>query len=164
MNPPSQVLGRIIQVQGASIALGVIDIPVDELDPTYPIYKSQAEFALGNVGAAWNLYENNSELLAVSTDDPLIRKLTPGYCLWLLERSIQDRATERAEALVKELMIWSRREVGSFTPQQEADFKIAYADTAFQKGNYQTARAWYRRADAAGTSRQNCNTNPLYDR
>ena len=147
----TQVLGRLSQVQGkASIALGVIDIPVDELDPTYPIYKSQAEFALGNVGAAWDLYDNNSELLAASTDEPLIRKLTPGYCLWLLERSINDRATDRAEALVKELMIWSRREAGSFTPQQEADLKIAYADTAFQKGNYQTARAWYRRvADAA---------------
>lgn len=152
INPAkTEVLGRVSQVQGkASIELGVIDIPVDELDPTYPIYKSQAEFALGNVGAAWDLYDNNAELLAVSTDEPLIRKLTPGYCLWLLERSIQDRATDRAEALVKELMIWSRRAAGSFTPQQEADLKIAYADTAFQKGNYQTARAWYRRvADAA---------------
>ena len=147
----TEVLGRVSQVQGkASIALGVIDIPVDEQDPTYPIYKSQAEFALGNVGAAWDLYDKNATLLGVATDEPLIRKLTPGYCLWLLEQSIEDRDTDRAEALVKELMIWSRREAGSFTPQQEADLKIAYADTAFQKGNYQTARAWYRRvADAA---------------
>ena len=152
MNPAkTEVLGRVSQVQGkASIALGVIDIPVDELDLTYPIYKSQSEFALGNVGAAWDLYDKNAELLEVSADEPLIRKLTPGYCLWLLERSIEDRDTDRAEALVKQLMIWSRRESGSFTPQQEADLKIAYADTAFQKGNYQTAHAWYRRvADAA---------------
>jgi len=147
----TEILARISQVQGkSSIELGIIDIPVDELDPTYPIYKSQAEFALGNVGTAWDLYDKNAVLLQASSDAPLIRQLTPGYCLWLLERNIEERDTERAEALVKELMIWSRREAGSFTPQQEADLKIAYADTAFQKGNYQTARAWYRRvADAA---------------
>ncbi|MFT7639145.1 MAG: tetratricopeptide (TPR) repeat protein, partial [Pirellulaceae bacterium] len=145
------IKARVVAASGkAALAIGVIDIPVDELDPTYPLYKSQAEFALGNVGAAWDLYDKNAELLTGSTDEPLIRKMTPGYCLWLLERNIEDRDTERAEALVKELMIWSRREIGSFTPQQEAELKIAYADTAFQKGNYQTARAWYRRvADAA---------------
>ena len=145
------IKARVVAASGkAALAIGVIDIPVDELDPTYPVYKSQAEFALSNVGAAWDLYDKNAELLDGSSDEPLIRKLTPGYCLWLLERNIEDRDTERAEILVKELMIWSRREAGSFTPQQEADLKIAYADTAFQKGNYQTARAWYRRvADAA---------------
>ena len=69
----------------------------------------------------------------------------------MLERNLQQvRDTERAEALVKELTIWSRQAAGTFTAQQEAELKIAYADTAFQKGNYQTARAWYRRvADAA---------------
>ncbi|MFT5042460.1 MAG: tetratricopeptide (TPR) repeat protein, partial [Hyphomicrobiaceae bacterium] len=145
------IKARVSAASGkAALAIGAIDIPVDELDPTYPVYKSQAEFALGNVGAAWDLYDQNAELLEDSSDEPLIRKMTPGYCLWLLERNIEDRDTERAEALVKELMIWSRRELGSFTPQQEAELKIAYADTAFQKGNYQTARAWYRRvADAA---------------
>ena len=145
------IKARVTAASGkAALAIGVIDIPVDELDPTYPVYKSQAEFALGNVGAAWNLYDKNAGLLESSADGKLIRKLTPGYCLWLMKRNIEDRDTERAEALVKELMIWSRREAGSFTPQQEADLKIAYADTAFQKGNYQTARAWYRRvADAA---------------
>lgn len=141
----------------ASLAIGVIDIPVAEGHPYYPLYRSQAEFALGNVDAAWELFLNNADLLIAAPqqntdadDQPLIRKMTVGYCLWLLERNLAERDTQRAEALVKELMIWSRRDAGSFTPQQEAGLKIAYADTAFQKGNYQTARAWYRRvADAA---------------
>ena len=128
----------------ASIAIGLIDIPVDEQDPTYSIYKSQAEFALGNVVTAWDLYDKNSDKL-----QPIIRKMTVGYCLWLLERNIEYRDTERAEALVKELTIWSRQATGTFTRVQDAELKIAYADIAFQKGALQTARAWYRRvADA----------------
>ena len=153
-----KIANRVRAVSGkASLAIGVIDIPVDDTDPTYPLYKSQAEFALGNLDTAWNLFSNNADLLLTpqrqvgeADGRPLIRKMTVGYCLWLLERSLADRDTERAETLVKELMIWSRREAGSFTPTQEADLRIAYADTAFQRGNYQTARAWYRRvADAA---------------
>ncbi len=140
-----EIAARVRQVSGkASIAIGLIDIPVDIQDPAYPIYKSQAEFALGNVEAAWELYDGNADQL-----QPIVRKLTVGYCLWLLGRNIEDRDTERAEALVKELTIWSRRVPGSFAPQQEADLKIAYADIAFQKGALKTARAWYRRvADA----------------
>ncbi|MBT3199974.1 MAG: hypothetical protein HN350_08650, partial [Phycisphaerales bacterium] len=140
-----EIAAQMRQVSGkASIAIGLIDIPVDQQDPAYPIYKSQAEFALGNIEASWELYDNNSDQL-----QPVVRKLTVGYCLWLLARNIEDRDTQRAEALVKELTIWSRRVPGSFAPQQEADLKIAYADIAFQKGALKTARAWYRRvADA----------------
>lgn len=136
---------RLWAVSGkASIAIGLIDIPVDEQDPTYAIYKSQAEFALGNVGTAWDLYDKNADKL-----QPITRKMTVGYCLWLLERNIEYRDTERAETLVKELTIWSRQATGTFTRVQDAELKIAYADIAFQKGALQTARAWYRRvADA----------------
>ncbi len=139
------IKARIGGISGkAALAIGVIDIPVDELDPAYPVYKSQSEFALGNVVTAWDLYDKNADQL-----QPVVRQLTVGYCLWLLERNIEDRDTERAEALVKELTIWSRQAAGTFTAQQEADLKIAYADIAFQKGALQTARAWYRRvADA----------------
>ena len=140
-----QLLGKLSQVQGkASIALGIIDIPVDELDPAYPIYKSQAEFAIGNLDAAWELYEKHSDKL-----QPVIRELTVPYCLWLLERDIEARESDRAEALIKELTVWSRQASGTFTPTQEGELKIAYADAAFQKGALQTAKAWYRRvADA----------------
>jgi TolA-binding protein len=140
-----RLAGQLSQVQGkASIALGIIDIPVDELDPAYPIYKSQAEFAIGNLDAAWELYEKHSDQV-----QPVIRELTVPYCLWLLERDIEARESDRAEALIKELTVWSRQATGTFTPTQEGELKIAYADAAFQKGALQTAKAWYRRvADA----------------
>lgn len=140
-----RLAGRLSQIQGkASIVLGIIDIPVDELDPAYPIYKSQAEFAIGNLDAAWELYEKHADQV-----QPVIRKLTVPYCLWLLERDIEARESNRAEALIKELTVWSRQESGTFTATQEGELKIAYADAAFQKGALQTAKAWYRRvADA----------------
>ncbi len=141
-----RLAGRLSQVTGkSSISLGIIDIPVHEHDPAYAIYKSQSEFALGNLDAAWELYDKNAEQL-----QPVVRQLTVQYCLWLLDRNVEYRDTERSEALVKELTIWSRQDAGRFTAQQEADLKISYADIAFQKGALQTSRAWYRRvADAA---------------
>lgn len=136
-----RLAGQLSQVQGkASIVLGIIDIPVDELDPAYPIYKSQAEFAIGNLDAAWELYEKHAAQV-----QPVIRELTVPYCLWLLERDIEARESDRAEALIKELTVWSRQASGTFTAMQEGELKIAYADAAFQKGALQTAKAWYRR-------------------
>jgi tetratricopeptide (TPR) repeat protein len=136
---------RLKRVRGkTSIAMGIIDIPVDKQDPTYAIYKSQAEFAEGNLSASWKLYNAAADQL-----QPIVRKLTVQYCLWLLNRNIDDHRGDRAEALVKELTIWSRQATGSFTAREQADLKIAYADIAFQKGALKTARAWYRRvADA----------------
>lgn len=139
------VLGRLRQVAGkASIELGIIDIPVDRRDPAYPIFKSQADFALGNLDSAWELYEANADQLT-----PVVRRLTVPYCLWVLERNIETRRSERAEALIRVLTVWSREAAGTFTQQQQAELMIAYADAAFQQGALQTAKAWYRRvADA----------------
>ena len=138
--------GQLSQVQGkASIAIGIIDIPVDERDPAYPIYKSQAEFAIGNTPAAWDLYDKHHEQLM-----PVVRELTVPYCLWLLEQDILVQQGERAEGLIRELTVWSREAAGTFTPEQEAALKIAYADAAFQSGKLQTAKAWYRRVADAG--------------
>jgi len=150
----TELLGRISQVMGrTSIALGIIDIPVDERDPAFVIYKSQAEFAIGNTTTAWQLYDEHPERI-----QPIVRQLTVPYCLWLLERDIEARESERAEALIRELTIWSREASGTFTSEQDGQLKIAYADAAFQRGALQTARAWYRRvADAeeyAGTPLQ----------
>ncbi|MGB0766604.1 MAG: tetratricopeptide repeat protein [Phycisphaeraceae bacterium] len=138
-------MSELGQVQGkASIALGIIDIPVDETDPAYPIFRSQAEFAIGNTDSAWELYEKNADQLLT-----IVRELTVPYCLWLLERNIEMRESERAEALIKALTVWSRQASGTFTATQEGELKIAYADAAFQQGSLQTAKAWYRRvADA----------------
>jgi tetratricopeptide (TPR) repeat protein len=137
----------------ASVAIGAVEIPVDETDPAFPIYKSNAEFVQGNLESAWDLYEDNADQL-----QPIIRKLAIEYSFWLLQRNTEMNQTARAETLVKELMIWSRQAEGTFSSAQEAELKIAYANLAFRKGALPTSRAWYRKvADAAeykGTSVQ----------
>lgn len=140
-----ELTARAKRVAGkAAIALGIIDIPVDPKDPAYPIYKSQSEFASGNTDAAWDLYDKNADQVV-----PIVRELTVPYCLWLLDQSVARRQSDRAEALIRALTVWSRQAAGAFTAQQDAELKIAYADVAFQNGELQTAKAWYRRvADA----------------
>lgn len=72
------------------------------------------------------------------------------YGFWLLQRNTETNRSDEAEELVKELTIWSRQAEGTFSMQQEARLKIAYADLAFRKGALPTSRAWYRKvADAA---------------
>lgn len=137
--------GRVSQVAGkAAVAIGAVDIPVDETDPAYAIYKSNAEYVQENLESAWSLYKANEDQL-----QPIIRKLSLEYCFWLLRRNIEDGQSHQAELLVKELTIWSREAEGTFSLEQEANLKIAYADLAFLKGALPTARAWYRKvADA----------------
>ena len=142
----SQISGRLRLVIGkAAAAIGAVEIPVDETDPAFPIYKSHAEFVQGNTDSAWNLYLAHADQL-----QPVLRKLPLEYAFWLLQRNVEaDRGTQ-AEGLVKELTIWSREAPGTLNPEQEARLKIAYASLAFRKGALPTARAWFRKvADAA---------------
>ncbi len=143
---PKEALGRLKQVAGkAAVEVGAIEIPVDETNPAYAIYKSNSEFAQDNLDSAWSLYTKNEDQLK-----EVLRKLPAEYGLWLLKRNIETNRTDQAEDLVKELTIWSRQAAGTFSSQQDAQLKIAYADLAFRKGALPTARAWYRKvADAA---------------
>ena len=142
-----KIAEKIRGVSGkAALAIGAVEIPVDETDPAYPIYKSNAEFVMGNLDTAWDLYEKNTD--ALNTE--VLRKLAVEYAFWLLKRNIASEEPKRSENLIKELTIWSRQVAGSFSPEQEAKLKIAYADLAFLKGALPTSRAWYRKvADAA---------------
>ncbi|MFK7850545.1 MAG: tetratricopeptide repeat protein, partial [Akkermansiaceae bacterium] len=136
-------LGRTMGKAAAEV--GAVEIPVDQTDPAFPIYKSNSEFILGNLDSAWNLYEDHAEQL-----QPVLRKLSVEYGFWLLERNTETGRTDEAENLVKELTIWSRQAEGTFSLEQDARLKIAYADLAFLKGALPTSRAWYRKvADAA---------------
>ncbi|MFM7183102.1 MAG: tetratricopeptide repeat protein, partial [Verrucomicrobiales bacterium] len=129
----------------AAGAIGAFEIPVDETDPAFPIYKSQAEFVQGNLDSAWELYTAHAAKLP-----EVLRQLPVDYSFWLLQRNMETNRAEDAEALIKELTIWSRQAEGTFTAEQDARLRIAYADLALRKGAYPTARAWYRRvADAA---------------
>jgi len=152
-NGGQQRVGRLRQVAGkAATAMGVMEIPVEETHPAYPLYKSNAEFVKGNLDSAWSLYKAHEGLLRAteaSVGPALLRKLSVAYSFWLLRRNIEAGRAEQSEVLVKELTIWSREVPGTFSLEQEAELKIAYADLAFVKGVYPTARAWYRKvADA----------------
>jgi tetratricopeptide (TPR) repeat protein len=142
-------------VDKAGLAIGMFEIPVDETDPTYPIYKSNAEFVQGNLDSAWDLFQAHAEDLlrprpGAEQEPSLIRKLPLAYSFWLLGRTMEGGRTEEAEGLVKELTVWSREAEGIFSPEQDAELKIAYADLAFLKGALPTARAWYRKVADAG--------------
>ncbi len=129
----------------AAAEIGAIEIPVDESDPSYPIYKSHSEYILGNLESSWELYTKNRDKLAIP-----LKSLTPEYGLWLLERSLRSDTQQQSEELVKQLTLWSRDAQGTFNAQQEASLRISYADLAFRRGALPTARALYRRvADAA---------------
>ncbi len=142
----AEIYGRLRQVTGkAASEIGAVEIPVAENDPTYPIYKSNAEYVQGNLDTAWALYDEHSDRLA-----EVLRSLSVDYGLWLLQRNIDEEEQERAEDLVKELTIWSRQAEGTFSLEQDARLKISYAELAFREGALPTARAWFRKvADAA---------------
>jgi outer membrane protein assembly factor BamD (BamD/ComL family) len=144
-----QRVGRLRQVAGkAGTAMGVVEIPVDEKHPAYPLYKSNAEFVKGNIDSAWALYKANEDILKIapeSEEKSVLRKLSVAYSFWLLRRNIETGRAAQSEILVKELTIWSREAPGTFSMEQEAELKLAYADLAFVKGVYPTARAWYRK-------------------
>ncbi len=136
-------LGRT--VGNAAADVGAVEIPVDPTDPAFPIYKSNSEFILGNLDSAWNLYVDNADQL-----NSVLRNLSVEYGFWLLQKNTDTGRTDEAEDLVKELTIWSRQAQGTFSLEQEARLKIAYADLAFLKGALPTSRAWYRKvAEAA---------------
>ncbi|HEX5790372.1 MAG TPA: tetratricopeptide repeat protein, partial [Luteolibacter sp.] len=144
--PIKQLWGLIGRSAGeAAIAIGAVDIPVNESDPNYPIHQSHSEFVLGNLDTAWSIYVKHADKLSAT-----LRSLSPEYGLWLLEKAITADDTRLAESLIKDLTIWSRDAEGSFSLEQQAALKIAYADLALRKGALPTARAWYRKiADAA---------------
>ncbi len=148
-----QRVGRLRQVAGkAGTAMGVVEIPVDEKHAAYPLYKSNAEFVKDNLDSAWSLYKAHEDLLKTSPESEeksVLRKLSVAYSFWLLRRNIETGRAAQSELLVKELTIWSRDVPGTFSMEQEAELKLAYADLAFVRGVYPTARAWYRKvADA----------------
>ncbi len=150
----SEILANLRATAGLAAAkIGAVEIPVDQTDPAFPIYKSQAEYALGNLESAWQLYLGHTDQLI-----PVLRSLSIDYGFWLLQRTIEANRDQEAENLIKELTIWARQAEGSFSVDQDARLKIAYADLAFRKGALPTSRAWYRKvaeaAEYAGSEMQ----------
>lgn len=138
----------------AKAAMGMFAIKASEADPAYALHKGSAEYQLGNLKTAWELYLENDALLMPTGADTagvkaIVRKLNVEYLLWLLKRNISEDRLQQAEVMVKELTLWSREDEALLSGLQQADLQIAYADLLFRKGHLPTARAWYRKvADA----------------
>ena len=122
----------------ASLAMGLIEVPVPATDPAYPIYKSQAEFAIGNEDSALELYDENADqILSVH------RELSVPYLLWVLQQTIDGRDNLQQEELVKALRQWSQESTTAFSMEQKLSLEIAYGDIAMQRGMLPEAHKIY---------------------
>ena len=122
----------------ASLAMGLIEVPVPATDPAYPIYKSQAEFAIGNEDSAIELYDENADQLL-----SVYRELSVPYLLWVLQRTIDGRDELQQEELVTLLRQWSQESTTAFSLNQKLALEIAYGDIAMQRGMLPEAHKIY---------------------
>ncbi|MBI1337211.1 MAG: tetratricopeptide repeat protein [Phycisphaera sp.] len=140
---------RLTSIRGkADMAMGLIDIPVPKTHPAYGIYKSQAEFVIGNHDSAIELYRASADQLA-----PVLRKLTVPYLLWVLQYTIDQHDQAHQEELAKALLAWMNESQSAFTPEQRVALEIAYGDIAVQRGLLPEAIRLFTRIE----------NNPQYD-
>jgi tetratricopeptide (TPR) repeat protein len=134
-NPASHV-PAMKKIQGkAAMHLGLVTIPVPPTDPAYPVYKSQAEWMMGNADSALDLLNRNwSELL------PNQRSLSTDYLLWGLQRVIASRDEARMKELVMALRAWANENKSPWSREQKLQLDIAYGDIALQLGQLENAR------------------------
>lgn len=133
---------RLKSIRGkAAIEMSLIEIPVPPSDPAYPLYQSQSEFLIGNVGTARQLYLANADQLL-----PVHRQLSAPYLLWALQSNIDSREEARQEELVKALLVWVQESPGSFSVEQRIALDLAYGDIALQRGMLPEAQQIFARA------------------
>lgn len=138
---PMQKVPEVKTLLGkAALKLGLMDIPVAPTEPSYPIYKSQADWQGGNEDSAWPLcLENWAQLL------PVHRELSLDYLMWVLRRTIYSREDARQEELVKALLAWASEPNTPLVPNQKAEIEIAYGDIAVQRGMLKQAHELFMR-------------------
>lgn len=125
----------------AAIAMNLVEIPVPPSHPAYPIYQSQSEFLIGNIGTARQLYETHADKLL-----PIHRKLSIPYLLWTLQSMIDSRSEARQEELVKALRVWVQEVPDAFSIEQRIALDLAYGDIALQRGMLPEAQQIFARA------------------
>ncbi len=126
----------------ATLAMGLVVIPVAKNHPSYPIYQSQAEWLTGNEDSAWSLVRDNWQSFVT-----VHREMTVSYLMWVLQRTIYSRNEERQETLIKSLMSWSQ-EVGTpLSLEEKIEVEIAYGDIAMQMGQLRQAHEIYSRTE-----------------
>lgn len=124
----------------AMMAMGMIDIPVPASHPAYGIYRSQAQYVIGNPDSARELYRDNAcQLLSVHRD------LSIAYLLWVLQHHIDNRDEEQQEVLARALLSWMQESPETFSLQQRLALELAYGDIALQRGMLDEAHRIYGR-------------------
>lgn len=137
----ADTITQLKRIRGkTAMALGLVEIPVGPGHPTYPIYRSQAEWMTENIATASKLLDANwEEFLEIH------RSLSFSYTMWVLQRSIDSREEERQERLIKSLLDWSEEAPGTLRPTEKAEIEIAYGDIAMQRGQLRQAHEIYHR-------------------
>jgi len=137
----SEHIPRLNAIRGrAMLAMGLIDIPVPQSHPAHGIYRSQAQFVIGNEDSARELYTENADQLTT-----VYRKLSVPYLLWVLQLTIDQRDEQQQETLAKALLAWVEESDNAFTAEQRVRLEIAYGDIALQRGLLPEAQQIYTR-------------------
>ncbi len=138
---PSQHVPEMQALLGkAAMKLGLVRIPVARTHPSYPVYKSQADWLTANEDSAWTLL-NAADEKGSNWDQlmPVHRKLSVDYLMWVLKRTIFSRDDARMEQVIKPLLDWSKEPGSPWTPLQRLDLDLAYGDIAMQLGQLNNA-------------------------
>ena len=123
----------------AAWEMNLVMIPVGKTDPTYDVYRSQAEWQTGKEEAAWELLDKNwNQFLSIH------RKLNMEYLMWALQRLVYSRNETRQEALITKLRAWAKEKGTLLSLNDRVRVEIAYGDIAVQRGQLEEAHKIFR--------------------
>ena len=125
----------------AATAMGLMVIPVPKSDPRYAVYKSQADWLVGNEDTAWTAIDENWEQLM-----PVHRELSMPYLMWVLDMTIYGREETRQEEVVTALRSWANEEGTSVSIPERIQLELTYGEIAIQRGMLKHAHQIYERA------------------
>ncbi|MGB0291147.1 MAG: tetratricopeptide repeat protein [Luteolibacter sp.] len=117
-----------------ALQMGLVEIPVPANHPNYPVYLAQAEWMTENRDSAWRLIDGNWDVFT-----SIHRELSFSFLMWILDRSIQTRDSNRQQELIKSLLSWTSEAGSSLRPSEKGEVEIAYGDIAVQRGQLREA-------------------------
>lgn len=117
-----------------ALKMGLVEIPVAPDHPHYPVHLAQAEWMTENRDSAWKLVDANWEVLQA-----IQREMSLPFLMWVLDRSIQNRNSDRQEQLIKSLLAWVTEPTSSLRASEKGAIEIAYGDIAVQRGQLREA-------------------------
>lgn len=129
-----------------ALKMGLVEIPVAPNHPHYPVHLAQAEWMTENHDSAWKLVDGNWEVL-----QSIQRELSLSFLMWILDRSIQTRDSDRQEQLIKSLLAWTTEPTSSLRNAEKGAIEIAYGDIAVQRGQLREAAEIFSRIQKSET-------------